>query len=168
MRGSAEKFMPEEWRKADDVRKCRECMPMRCHKCRKAKASSQYTKQQLKLGEGHALCNDCDRKRCGACNKAKVYKDFDPSVWDLADGSNKCTCRECTRGRRTRGFWVCRNKLCQLQKPIDDFSVAKARHGEGLKGNSRICNECIRRREAEEPEMAQKTMSRIQKKRKTH
>ena len=118
--------------------------------------------------EGQAVCKDCDRKRCDKSNKAKIYSDFDPSVWDEADGSAKYWCRECTRGRRSKGMWVCRNRRCKLQKPIEDFSIAKQRHGDNVKGNSRVCDDCIRRREAEVALTARKNMAYINKQQRAH
>ena len=163
-RGGAEKFAREEWKKADDVRQCKDCVPMRCCKCRKAKAKGQYTKEQWKEPEGTAICNDCNRKRCGLCNKAKTYQDFDPSVWDMADGSAEHCCRECTRGRNPKGMWMCNNRRCKLQKPISDFSMARATHGDKVEGNSRVCDVCIRKRMEEEAQMAMSSSEQVQRK----
>ena len=163
-RGDASKFSKEEWCKPDGSRKCKECVPKRCSNCKKAKVRSEYSKDQWAQVEGKATCSDCDRKRCGRCNKAKLYKDFDANIWHLADGSPEYCCRECNRGRRTLGMWMCANKRCKLQKPISDFSKAMAKHGNKVKGNSRICDECIDRLVAEEAKVSRDSFQQTQKK----
>ena len=43
---------------------------------------------------------------------------------------------------RTIGMWTCMNKHCKMQKPIEEFSMARAKHGNICKGNNRRCNDC--------------------------
>ena len=66
-------------------------------------------------------------------------------------------------GRRTRGMWACRNNRCKLQKPREEFSLGIAKQGEGVKGNPRVCNSCVERRETEESEMCRKSSEQVQK-----
>jgi len=164
LRDGMHKFTADEWKKPDGERRCKACMPKRCCKCKKAKTRASYSNVQWRLDEGVAVCLDCDRKRCGRCNKEKKYTDFEPSNWELADGSAEYCCKECTRGQRTFGMWMCRNRRCRKQKPIAEFSMAVDKHGENIKGNSRICNDCTRRRQEEEANMSKKSFEQVQKK----
>jgi hypothetical protein len=123
-----------------------------------------YHAAQWCLDEGKAVCNDCDRRRCGKCNKAKMYKDFDPAVWEMADGSAACRCRECTRGERTAGMWTCRNMQCRLQKPVSEFQMVIEKYGKGVKGNSKQCDECVLKNQAAEKEQNRKSAQQVQKK----
>jgi hypothetical protein len=166
-RGGAEKFSKDEWAKPDEERRCKECVPKRCCKCRKTKFKLEYTKAQWALNEGSSVCNDCDRKRCGRCNKEKTLKDFDARTWELADGSADFCCTECTRGRRTSGFWICRNGRCQLQKPVSEFSMTIAKHGKGRLGNHRVCNACLLRRKEEESAVGKQNLQHVSKKSRT-
>ena len=117
-------------------------------------------KEQRRLAEG--LCRTCHKRRCGRCNKEKGYEAFEPNVWELADGSPEYCCRECTRGRRTRGLWTCSNRRCELQKPREEFSLVVATRGEGVKGDSRVCNSCVERRE-EVLDMCRKSSEQVEK-----
>ena len=115
------------------------------------------------MQEGVALCYDCDRKRCSRCSKAKGCNGFAPGIWDLKDGSLDMVCLECQRGGRARGFWVCHNKRCKLRKLHAEFSLAIARHGQTVNGDSRQCDACIMAREAELASMAKKNLEQVQK-----
>ena len=163
-RGGFEKFAPEEWEKTDEERRCKECVPKLCCKCRKAKVKSLYVQAQWALGEGKAVCNDCDRKRCGRCNQAKSHKDFEPNMWELADGSAAYSCRECTRGCRMTGMWTCANRRCRMQKAHSEFSEVIAKKGKKVRGDSRQCNDCVQRREAEEADQSRQSAQQVQKK----
>ena len=167
LRGDASKFSPEEWRKPDGDRRCKDCVPARCAACHAEKVKSAYHRLQWKLGDGERVCADCERKRCGQCSKLKLRKDFDLRVWDLVDGSPNFACRACTtqrKGMGNRGMWTCRNKRCQKKyKPMEEFSLCRLKHGNAVKGNSKVCDECIRRREEEEAAMARKSAEQVTK-----
>ena len=121
LRDGPQKFTPDEWAKPDGKRRCKNCLPRQCLKCRKTKAMHQFSKSEQLKEISQAVCIDCDRRRCGRCNKEKTYKDFEPSIWELADGSPQYCCRECTQGRRVPGMWTCANNRCRMQKPLSDF-----------------------------------------------
>ena len=159
----AESDSPASQRKKElQKRICSDCLDVKqCSQCKKQKDPTSFFKEQRRMAEG--VCRTCDKRRCGRCSKEKGYEAFEPSVWELANGSPEYCCRECTRGRRTRGMWACMNKRCKLQKPHEEFSLVVAKHGEGVKGNSRVCNSCVERREKEESEMCRKSSEQVQK-----
>ena len=103
------------------------------------------------------------RKRCGRCTKAKGCNEFSPGMWELRDGALELCCLECVRGERKRGFWVCTNKRCKLQKPHAEFSLVIAKYGQKVKGDSRRCDACITAREAELTNMTHKNLEHVQK-----
>ena len=140
-------------------------MPKRCSKCKKAKAKSQYHKMQWKLEEGEAVCADCERKRCGGCNKLKLRADFALGVWEMADGSKEHVCKTCVQGKKQKGMWTCANKRCKRQLPRDEaFKIAISRHGDNVRGNSRVCDACIKRHEAEVDAMTKRSLDQVAKK----
>jgi hypothetical protein len=144
-------------------RKCKECVPRRCCRCRKAKVKSAYSKAQWLLVEGIAVCVDCDRRRCSKCNKEKGFKDFTPNMWDVASGTAGAQCRTCTYGARTAGMWTCINKSCRLKKPKIEFSKAIAKYGECVAGTSRRCDDCVDRFDAELERQSQRNCEQVQK-----
>jgi len=83
-------------------------------------------------------------------------------VWDLPVGCPEALCLECTRGRRQAGMWTCRR--CSKQKVHKDFSDMVELHGAPLQGDFRRCNECVQRFEAEETEIARRSVAHVQKK----
>ena len=161
--GGRKKFTPEEWAKADSTRRCQDCVPRRCVQCWQRKVRGKFSVQQWAAGEGVAVCYDCDRRRCEVCHKPKGRNAFTPKMWELPEGAPERCCLECTRGRRTRGLWVCRR--CQRQKPITEFTKIIATKGQGVKGNSRLCNECVDKFHAEQAEQSRRTAEQVQKRR---
>ena len=149
-------FAACEWDKPDDDRKCLWCMTKTCSQCRRAKTKSLFSADQWQLPEESPArtCYDCDRKQCSKCGEPKTKKEFIRHAWQLEAKDPNRVCLACTRGRREVGKWTCRNKRCNLQKPIADFSICRAKYGEAVKGNSRQCNACVERFEAECAEMA--------------
>ena len=136
---------------------------MRCAKCKKAKAKSQYHKTQWKLEEGGAVCADCERKRCGRCNKLKIRQDFGPGVWEMVDGSPEHACRECARGKKQKGMWTC--VRCKVQKPTGEcFQISISRHDGKVGGKQRRCDACITKHEEEVDAMTRKSLEQVAKK----
>ena len=78
----AAKFTPDEWKKPDGERQCKECVPKRCCKCRKGKSKGQYSKRQWTLEEGRAVCYDCDRKRRGNATRKRETATLKPALTD--------------------------------------------------------------------------------------
>ena len=63
-----------------------------------------------------------------------------------------------------QGMWTCANKRCKLQKPLAEFSkIIETMKGKA-RGNSRQCNDCIARREAEEIAQNKASAAQVQKK----
>ena len=56
------------------------------------------------------------------------------------------------------------NKRCKLQKPREEFSLVIATRGEGVKGDSRVCNACVERREKEVSDMCKRNSEQVVKK----
>jgi hypothetical protein len=164
LRGGSAKFSPDEWKKSEDSRKCKNCTPKRCPRCRKDKTKPSSSQEQWLVPEGKGVCSDCDRRRCGNCNKAKTMKDFAPDMWEKADGSKDACCRECAQGRRTLGMWTCNNKRCKQQKPHAAFQRAIERYGPKVQGNARVCDDCLHRREEEARAMAKRNLEHLDKK----
>ena len=53
--------------------------------------------------------------------------------------------------------------LQKLQKPHADFQLAIGKHGSGVNGTSRLCDDCIRRHEAEVLEQSRRSCEQVQK-----
>ena len=155
-------FAPSRWDQNLQKRICLDCQSSKaCSQCKKEKPLTSFSKEQRRLAGG--VCRTCHKKRCGRCNKEKGYEAFEPNVWELGDGSPEYCCRECTRGRRTRGMWTCQNNRCKVQKPREEFSLVIAARGEHVKGDSRVCNACMERREKEESEMCRRSSEQVEK-----
>ena len=58
---------------------------------------------------------------------------------------------------------ACSNKRCKLQKPREEFSLVIAKRGEGVKGDSRVCNSCVERRAKEEADMCRESSEQVEK-----
>jgi hypothetical protein len=121
--------------------------------CSKTKRKLQISRQQSQRNAADRVCYDCDRKRCNPCNKEKGYKDFSHAVWDLDVGSPELLCAHCVAGQRKYRFWKCANKRCRTAKPHSEFSMAIAKHGQGVHSHSKQCDACLQRHEEEVPEM---------------
>jgi hypothetical protein len=91
-------------------------------------------------------------------------KDFAADMWEKADGAKEAHCRECAKGSRTHGMWTCNNKRCKQQKPHTAFKQAISRFGSKAKGNAKVCDECLQRREEEEKKVARKSLEHLEKK----
>ena len=44
-----------------------------------------------------------------------------------------------------KGMWTCMNRFCQLQKPMENYSKARAKHSDNVNGNSRVCDDCFQK-----------------------
>ena len=60
-------------------------------------------------------------------------------------------------------MWTCGNKRCRLQKPVSAFEMAIAKHGKKVTSDSRQCDECVQRRQAEEMEKSRKSAEQVQR-----
>ena len=164
LRGGHDKFPKDEWDKPQELRKCKGCMPRHCPRCRKSKTKSSFSREQWLLPEGKSICSDCHRRRCGKCNKAKTVKDFAADMWEKADGAKEAYCRECAKGSRTHGMWTCNNKRCKQQRPHTAFKRAIARYGMKPHPKAKVCDECLKRQEEEEKQVARKGLQHLDKK----
>ena len=152
----------------DALRRCNECVPKRCCSCKKARRRPYwyFDAKQWASEEGTAMCHDCDRKRCASCSKLRGHMHFTAAMWQLDEGSPELRCRECTTGRRKKGFWTCSNHQCRTQKPHIDFNKAIQKFGGNaatVPGDSRVCNACQERLEKHCAEQKQHNISFVQK-----
>ena len=111
------------------------------------------------------MCYNCNRKQCLKCFKPKGQREFDRHTWQLDDNDPGRFCLACANGPREVGMWICRK--CTEKKPISEFSLVRAKHGAGVKGNSKRCNACVERFEAECAAIARSSASHVQKRRRT-
>ena len=83
------------------------------------------------------------QQRCYRCKTIVTVNEL-CMVTSASSAHSKLLCIPCTHlHRRTIGMWTCMNKQCKLQKPIEEFNITRAKHGDNCKGNNRICNDCI-------------------------
>ena len=120
------------------------CMTLVSSGCHVARRKAMYSDAQWNANSQDRLCYDCDRRRCMTCDKLKGYNKFVASTWHLPAESGDVICRTCVRGKRVKGFWTCVIKECRKRKPEAEFSDVIAKYGEGVWGNSKKCNDCIR------------------------
>ena len=120
---------------SDDARRCLTCMMKTCAVCGEEKRQLSFAADQWAVKDGPRRCYVCNKTRCVRCHKLKVQHDFLPGAWNRADDDPEHVCRDCISGKRKRGMWTCQNQQCTKLKLHEEFSMAKARHGDNLQGN---------------------------------
>ena len=160
-------FEPEQWHVADEIRVCWKCATKTCFRCGQAKNKVCFAAEQWQAPVSSRTCITCDRKRCSGCGKDKVQSHYDRSAWTYAEGAPELLCRDCqSGGTRRKGFWTCDVRQCRKRKPLAEFSIVRALPSP--KHNSKRCDECIRRMETAEKDMAAESLAHVTKKPRTH
>ena len=164
-----DEFSAVEWRNQEDPH-CRACVrrhlkhgtPYHCTSCRNWFAEESFFPSAAKDNPGQRICKTCRavtvemRKKCVACNLDKPEAAFTQREWRPL--SKTCrTCKVCMN--IVVRMWTCQYRRCKLRKPMSEFSRCRSKYGPAVKGNSRLCNTCVERYEADCAGMARSSKS---------